>query len=113
MAFCSKCGASVVEGISFCGNCGTPIQPGSGGGTKMPAPPQFQNSYAPVGATSVPGLVTRVTNILTKPQQEWGVIAGESTSTTALYSGYIVILSAIPAVMAFIQMSLIGIGIFR
>lgn len=79
----------------------------------MPAPPQFQNSYAPAGATSASGLVTRVTNILTKPKQEWGVIAGESTSTAALYSGYIVILAAIPAVAAFIQMSIIGIGIFR
>src|ERR1017187_2459426 len=113
MAFCSKCGASVVDGISFCGTCGTPVQPGSGGGAKMPAPPQSQNSYAPAGAAFAPGLVARVTNILTKPQQEWGVIAGESTSTAALYTGYIVILSAIPAVMAFIQMSLIGIGMFR
>ena len=79
----------------------------------MTAPPQFQSSNAPAGATSAPGLVTRVTNILTKPKQEWGVIAGESTSTAALYSGYIMILAAIPAVAAFIQMSLIGIGIFR
>ena len=61
----------------------------------MPAPPQSQNSYAPAGAAFAPGLVARVTNILTKPQQEWGVIAGESTSTAALYTGYIVILSAI------------------
>jgi len=113
MAFCSKCGASVVEGVSFCGKCGTPIQQGPGGAIKIPAPPQFQNSYAPAGGAFAPGLVTRVTNILTKPKQEWGVIAGESTSIAALYTGYIVILAAIPVVATLIQMSIISIGIFR
>jgi hypothetical protein len=52
--------------------------------------------------------MTRVTNILTKPKEEWPVIDGETTSVAALYSGYIVILAAIPVVASFIKMSLIG-----
>jgi len=53
-------------------------------------------------------MITRITNILTKPKQEWRVIDGESTSVASLYSGYIVILAAIPVVASFIKMSLIG-----
>jgi hypothetical protein len=52
--------------------------------------------------------MTRITNILTKPKEEWRVIDGESTSVAALYSGYIMILAAIPVVASFIKMSLIG-----
>lgn len=33
MAFCSKCGAQVPEGTTFCANCGTPV-----GGAAAPAP---------------------------------------------------------------------------
>lgn len=58
-------------------------------------------------------MVARVTNILTNPKQEWGVIAGETTSVAALYSGYIIILAAIPAVASFIQLAFISIGLFR
>lgn len=52
--------------------------------------------------------MTRVTNILTKPKEEWPVINGESTSIASLYSGYIMLLAAIPIVASFIKMSLIG-----
>jgi hypothetical protein len=52
--------------------------------------------------------MTRVTNILTKPKEEWQAIDNESTSVASLYSGYIVILAAIPVVARFIKMSLIG-----
>jgi len=41
------------------------------------------------------------------------VIAGETTSVAALYSGYIVILAAIPAVAVFVQTAVFGIGLFR
>jgi hypothetical protein len=58
-------------------------------------------------------MVARITNILTKPKVEWPVIAGESTSVSALYSGYIILLAAIPAVAGFFQMSMLGMGIFR
>ncbi|HUO12913.1 MAG TPA: Yip1 family protein [Caulobacteraceae bacterium] len=44
------------------------------------------------------GLVTRVQNILMHPAAEWDVIAGESASVPGLYTGYICILAAIPAI---------------
>jgi uncharacterized membrane protein len=56
-------------------------------------------------------LQTRVINILTKPKEEWPVIAAEQTTVAALYSGYIVPLSAIPAVCSFIGMGVLAAGI--
>ncbi|MGA7296672.1 MAG: Yip1 family protein [Rhodanobacteraceae bacterium] len=53
-------------------------------------------------------LMARVMAILSKPKTEWAVIAGESTSTGALYSKYIVWLAAIPPVFGFIKGSLMG-----
>jgi len=40
-------------------------------------------------------IVDRVKNILMSPKTEWPVIAGETTTTQALYTGYIMILAAI------------------
>lgn len=54
-------------------------------------------------------LQTRVVNILTKPKEEWPVIAAETTDVASLYSGYIAILAAIPAVCSFIGMTMIGV----
>ncbi|PYV90719.1 MAG: hypothetical protein DMG05_09550 [Acidobacteria bacterium] len=56
-------------------------------------------------------LVPRVTNILTKPKQEWPVIAGESTDVATLYKEYIVLLAAVPAICSFIGMTVIGVPI--
>ena len=112
MAFCGKCGAAIEQGATFCGICGTQVQPSPGGSPPPPPPPVYYPAPA-AGATAAPGLVTRVTNILTKPNQEWGVIAGESTSVAALYSGYIVILAAIPVLASFIQMAFFSMGMFR
>jgi hypothetical protein len=56
-------------------------------------------------------LQTRVINILTRPKEEWPVIAGEQTTVADLYSGYIVPLSAIPAVCGFIGMGVLAAGI--
>lgn len=53
-------------------------------------------------------IVDRVKNILLKPKEEWPVIAAESTSPAALYTGYIIPLAAIPAVAAFIGYSIVG-----
>ena len=80
----------------------------------MPAPPpQPQYNFPSTGTGTAPSLVTRVTNILTKPKEEWAVIAGESTSVPSLYSGYIIPLAAIPAVAIFLQMAVVGYGFFR
>ena len=41
-------------------------------------------------------LQTRVISILSKPKQEWPVIASEATDIAALFKGYIMPLAAIP-----------------
>jgi hypothetical protein len=47
-------------------------------------------------------LQTRVVNILTKPADEWPVIAAEPADVSALYKDYVVLLAAIPAVCTFV-----------
>src|SRR5262245_37398703 len=54
-------------------------------------------------------LQTRVINILTKPAQEWPVIASESTDVAALYKQCIMPLAAIPAICGFLGMTVIGV----
>ncbi|MEO8670660.1 MAG: Yip1 family protein [Tahibacter sp.] len=56
-------------------------------------------------------LIARVKNILLTPNTEWPVIAAEPASTQSLYTNYILILAAIPAVFGFIKSTIIGIGI--
>lgn len=63
-------------------------------------------------------LKDRVMKILTTPKTEWPVIEQEQTDTSKLYSQYIAILAAIPAICNFIGYSLIGVtmpfvGTFR
>jgi hypothetical protein len=53
-------------------------------------------------------LIERVKNILLTPKTEWPVIAAEPETVAGLYKNYILILAAIPAVIGFIQGSLIG-----
>ena len=55
---------------------------------------------------------TRVVNILTKPKEEWSVIAAETTDAKTLTASYIAVLAAIPPAAAFIGLSIIGIGTF-
>jgi len=55
-------------------------------------------------------LQTRVVNILTKPKQEWAVIAGEPKDVAGLYKNYIALLAAIPVVCMAIGWSVIGIS---
>ncbi len=106
MAFCSKCGSQMNEGVVFCGACGAPV--GTPAIEPPTPPPQVNASSSSARTGTAPELVTRVTNILTKPKEEWPVINGESTSIASLYSGYIMLLAAIPIVASFIKMSLIG-----
>ncbi len=53
-------------------------------------------------------LVERAKNIILKPKQEWQVIAAEPHTVQGLYTQYVMLLAAIPAVAAFIGFSLIG-----
>jgi hypothetical protein len=57
-------------------------------------------------------IVERVKNLVLQPKQEWQVIDGESHTVQGLYTSYVMILAAIPAVCGFIGLSLIGIGVF-
>lgn len=53
-------------------------------------------------------IVARVKAILLQPTSEWKVIRNEQASVAGLFTGYAVILAAIPAVAGFIGYSLIG-----
>jgi hypothetical protein len=53
-------------------------------------------------------LVDRVKNIILKPNDEWPVIAAETSSVGGLYSSYVAPLAAIPAIAQFIGLSVIG-----
>ncbi|MGD9584811.1 MAG: YIP1 family protein, partial [Lysobacterales bacterium] len=55
-------------------------------------------------------LIERVRNILLAPNTEWPVIASESTTTSQMYTNYILILAAIPALAGFIKGSILGFG---
>ncbi len=55
-------------------------------------------------------LQTRVVNILTKPKEEWPVIAAEPRDVAGLYSKYVVLLAAISPICTAIGYSVVGMG---
>jgi hypothetical protein len=57
-------------------------------------------------------LIERVQSILLKPKQTWPVIAAEGGDVASIYTSYIVILAAIPAIASFIGLTVIGVGAF-
>lgn len=57
-------------------------------------------------------LVDRAKNILLQPKSEWQVISAEPHTVQGLYTGYVMILAAIPAIASFIGYSLIGVSSF-
>jgi hypothetical protein len=57
-------------------------------------------------------IIARVKEILLTPKSAWPVIETEETDTATLYTQYIMILAAIPAVAGFIGMSLFGASAF-
>jgi hypothetical protein len=59
----------------------------------------------------VVNLQSRILNILTKPKEEWPVIANESTDVVTLYKEYVAPLSAIPAIGGFLGMTMIGVTV--
>jgi Yip1 domain len=72
----------------------------------------------PTSNVNTSSLIDRIKNILTTPKSEWPVIDAESTDVAKLYSEYIVLLAAIPAIAGFIGNSVIGrtlpfVGTFR
>ena len=57
-------------------------------------------------------LVNRVKDILLKPQDTWQAIESEAATPQSLYTQYLMILAAIPAVCSFIGTSIVGFGGF-
>ncbi|MGY0559462.1 Yip1 family protein [Luteimonas sp. A277] len=57
-------------------------------------------------------LIERATAILLSPRSEWPAIAAEPATAASLYTGYFMLLAAIPAVAGFIKGSLIGHSVF-
>lgn len=56
-------------------------------------------------------LIARVKNILLTPKTEWPVVAAEQDTVQGLYTNYIMILAAIPAVIQLLKLSIIGTSI--
>jgi hypothetical protein len=57
-------------------------------------------------------LVDRAKNLILTPAAEWDKISSETHTVQGLYTGWIMILAAIPAIASFIGFSIIGIGGF-
>jgi hypothetical protein len=56
-------------------------------------------------------LIDRVKNIILTPKTEWPVIDRESGEVTYLFTSYVAILAAIPAICGFIGTSIIGFNV--
>lgn len=56
-------------------------------------------------------LFERAKNILVTPKTEWEVIKGEQSTTSDLFTKYVLILAAIPAVATFIGQTLVGVSL--
>ena len=123
MKFCPNCGVELKPEAKFCAACGTPIAVNPPPPMQA-APPPPQPAYQqqePVyeqareassafkdAVTGKTNLVQRVVNIITKPKQEWEIIATEQPDTIKLIGGYALILALIPALSAFIKYGIIG-----
>lgn len=57
-------------------------------------------------------MIDRVQAILLRPKLTWPVIAAEGGDVSSIYSGWVAILAAIPAVAGFVGMTVFGIGGF-
>ncbi|AVO49942.1 YIP1 family protein [Melaminivora suipulveris] len=57
-------------------------------------------------------LVERASAILLRPRPTWEVIDAEPADSRKLFTSYLMVLAAIPAVCGFIGMSLLGVGAF-
>ena len=58
-------------------------------------------------------LMDRVKNIILTPKTEWPVIDREPGDVAYVFTNYVAILAAIPAICGFIGFSIVGIGPFR
>jgi len=122
MKFCPNCGAELKPEAKFCAACGTPISvapPPPVEPAPQPQPvyhqqePVYEQAKEATSAfkeaiTGNTNIIQRVINILTKPKQEWEVIATEHPNAMKLIGGYALILALIPALSAVIKYGIIG-----
>jgi len=121
MKFCPNCGAELKPEAKFCAACGTPIAVAPPPAQHAPPPQVNYQQQEPVyeqakeatnaftdAISGKTNLIQRVINIITKPKQEWQVIASEQPNTMKLIGGYALILALIPAISAFIGFGIIG-----
>jgi hypothetical protein len=119
MKFCPSCGAELKPEAKFCAACGTSIAVAPPPAQHSPPPPAYQQEPVYEQAkeatnafkeaiTGNTNLIQRVINIITKPKQEWEVIASEQPNTMKLIGGYALILALIPALSSFIKYGIIG-----
>jgi Yip1 domain/zinc-ribbon domain len=112
---CPKCGSTIADDATFCGNCGANLaaDPASSAQSAKPGTSTPQTPGAtPLSSEAVSRLIERVKAILLTPATEWPVIEREATSAVDIYKGYVAPLAAIGAVASFIGLSLVGIGGF-
>ena len=108
---CPKCQQPNSNDAVFCGACGTRLGTATPSPTPSPAQPDAASAI-PAAATysgAQSGLVARIKGILLSPKSEWPVIAGEQTTPNALFTGYVLPLAAVAAVISFIRMNFIGV----
>jgi len=56
-------------------------------------------------------IIARAKAILLTPKSEWPVIAGEPATVGSIFTGYVVIMAAIPAIIRFISSTAIGVSV--
>ena len=57
-------------------------------------------------------VVERAKRLILQPKEEWQAIDAEPHTVQEIFTGYVMILAAIPAVASFIGLSIVGIGPF-
>ena len=66
------------------------------------------DTSAEVRHSTPPGLLSRVKGMLLSPRVEWSLIAAESQATPRLYTGFVMPLAILDALIAFIHVSIVG-----
>src|ERR1700676_4474946 len=56
-------------------------------------------------------VITRAKSMLMSPRAEWPLVAAEPDTVGGLYSGYIAVVAAIPAIVHFLSSTLIGVSV--
>ena len=113
MSNCPKCNAELKQGAMFCHSCGYQIPPPQAQPVQQ-QPNQTTNlnqnnmENENINTPAQGGLIQRVINIITKPKQEFEVIANETPNVGKIFTTYVLPLLLIPTVAQIIGLGLIG-----